>query len=59
MPPGLKSRLTREEIARVRDVYDRWKTVRIERIRVSKELGLGHSGFNRIGQGKLGKNPRD
>ena len=57
-PPGLYSRFTADEIAKIRDVYDRLKAVRIERIRITKELDLKMNGFNRIGQGKLGKKPR-
>lgn len=58
-PPGLKSRFTAAEIAQIRDVYDRWNAIRRERIRICKALDLKHNGFNRIGAGKLGKNPRD
>ena len=57
--PGPTSRYTAEQIAHIRDVYARWMAVRRERIRLTKTLGLGHSGFCRIGMGTLGKKPRD
>ena len=57
--PGRACRFTAAEIERIRDVYDRWNAVRIERIRITKELDLKKNGFNRIGQGRLGKKPRE
>ena len=57
--PGVKSRFTAEEIAHIRDVHNRWQAMRVERIRLCKSLGLRSDLFNRIGSGRLGKNPRE
>ena len=53
--PGLKSRLTAEEIMAIREMYKRWEAIRLERIRFTKSRGLRPGQFNRIGKGKLGK----
>ena len=58
LSPGRPSRFTAEEIERIRDVHRRWNAVRLERIRITKELGMKTDTFNKVGAGRLGKNPR-
>ena len=55
---GRSSRYTAEELARVRELYERWHTVRNERLRTMKSLNLRACEFVRIGKGQLGKKPR-
>lgn len=47
---GRARQYTAEEIAQIRDIYRRWKQVRIERIRFTKEKGMRPHHFNRIGK---------
>ena len=56
--PGLKSRFTHDELEAIRAAYNEWQRARIARIRVCKNFGLRSDTFNKIGQGRLGKNPR-
>ena len=55
---GRYSRLTAEQIERVRDVHRRWYAVRIERMRVQAEFGITATAFSRIGRHVWGKKPR-
>jgi hypothetical protein len=56
--PGRKSRFTQSELDHIRDVHRRWNDLRRERIRLCKTMGLCSDTFNKIGEGRLGKNAR-
>ena len=55
---GRTGKLTATEIDRVRDVHRRWYEVRLERMRLQRDLGLRTDMFCRIGRGDVGKKPR-
>jgi hypothetical protein len=46
---------TAEEVLAIREMYQRWEAVRIERIRFTKSRGMRPDQFNRIGRGVIGK----
>ena len=56
--PGMKSRLTAEQVEEIREVYGRLLKARKDRLRIQKILDLTPDNFCRIGTGKRGKNPR-
>ncbi|MEY4471870.1 MAG: hypothetical protein RL671_174 [Pseudomonadota bacterium] len=52
---GKAREYTAAEIAEIREIYARWKAIRLERIRFTKSRGLRPDQFNRVGSGRIGK----
>lgn len=57
--PGQYCRLTSEQVAEIRSVYDRLCVARNERRRIQRSLDLTPDEFRRFGCGLRGNKPRD
>lgn len=58
MTRGLYSRLTADEIATVRESWDRYQAAKRERQELLRQLRISRSHWCRIGEGIAGKKPR-
>ena len=56
--PGRHSYLTEQQVAEIREVYDRLSKARNERWRIQKALDLTPDEFCRFAKGLRGKKPR-